>query len=239
MMQPPIPPPPPPPSRVPALDAGATRLEAAAEALEAAAARQGGDAGLAREATRLREAATRLREGTDGAADGGSVTGAAAGNVSVVKNAQGHVVVTAPDGRTVTYDPSVGLDEDAIENMVQTALEPPRIPVDPNMGPNPERIVAIVFAFLFLMSLLIAATRIFGRRAAASAAPPQAVPPDLAARLARIEHAMEAVAIEVERISESERYSARLLTERLPERLPVAPAAPGQSVPAPTLDALR
>ena len=48
----------------------------------------------------------------------------------------------------------------------------------------------------------------------------------LAGRLARIEQAIEAVAIEVERIAESERYSARLLTERLPERGPErAPAA--------------
>ena len=63
-------------------------------------------------------------------------------------------------------------------------------------------------------------------------AAPAGPSPELAGRLARIEQAIEAVAIEVERISESERYSARLLTERLPERAPAQAAHP-------TADAVR
>jgi hypothetical protein len=45
------------------------------------------------------------------------------------------------------------------------------------------------------------------------------------ARLARVEHAVEAVAIEVERISEGQRYVTKLLTERgsrAPLGLPVS-----------------
>jgi hypothetical protein len=40
-----------------------------------------------------------------------------------------------------------------------------------------------------------------------------AVPSDVAARLARIEQAVEAVAIEVERISEGQRFTTKLLSD--------------------------
>ena len=41
-----------------------------------------------------------------------------------------------------------------------------------------------------------------------------AVPPEVAARLERIEQAVDAVAIEVERISEGQRFTTKLLSER-------------------------
>ena len=43
-----------------------------------------------------------------------------------------------------------------------------------------------------------------------------AVPSDVGARLARIESAVESIAVEVERISEAQRYLAKLQTERQP-----------------------
>jgi hypothetical protein len=184
-----------------------------------------------------------LRAQAGGGPDG-AVGGGPGRNVSVVRDQTGRVVVTGADGRTVIIDPKVGLDEDAVQEIVQTALEPPRIPLDPNRGPDAPRITAIVFLFLFLMTLVITIGRVLSKRATGQAVGP-GVPADLAERLARIEQAVETVAIEVERISESERYSARLLTERLPERLPARPlgatgqAAPGQALAAPTLDATR
>jgi len=44
-------------------------------------------------------------------------------------------------------------------------------------------------------------------------------------RLDRIEQAVEAVAVEMERVSEAQRFSARLLSERLPDALPQLDAA--------------
>jgi hypothetical protein len=44
-----------------------------------------------------------------------------------------------------------------------------------------------------------------------------AVPPEVAARLERIEQAVDAVAIEVERISEGQRFTTKLLSERAGE----------------------
>jgi hypothetical protein len=42
----------------------------------------------------------------------------------------------------------------------------------------------------------------------------QSLPPDVSARLARIEAAVESIAIEVERISESQRFMAKLQSDR-------------------------
>jgi hypothetical protein len=47
------------------------------------------------------------------------------------------------------------------------------------------------------------------------------VPPEVAARLERIEQAVDAVAIEVERISEGQRFTTKLLSDRAGE--PVTP----------------
>jgi hypothetical protein len=49
-----------------------------------------------------------------------------------------------------------------------------------------------------------------------------AVPPDVLSRLDRIEQAVEAVAIEVERISEGQRFTTKLLSERGGEPAPTA-----------------
>jgi len=46
------------------------------------------------------------------------------------------------------------------------------------------------------------------------------VPGDLAQRLERIEHGVEAMAVEIERISEGQRFTTKLLAER-PDAVPV------------------
>ena len=66
-------------------------------------------------------------------------------------------------------------------------------------------------------ALGIPIVRAWSRRQDALAAAP---PPDplMNERLARIEHAIEAVAVEVERISEGQRFVTKLLAEREPVR---------------------
>ena len=46
-----------------------------------------------------------------------------------------------------------------------------------------------------------------------------AVPPDTAARLERIEQAIDAMSIEVERIAEGQRFVTRIMTDRPAERV--------------------
>jgi hypothetical protein len=51
-------------------------------------------------------------------------------------------------------------------------------------------------------------------------------PPDVAARLERMEQAIDSIAIEVERISEGQRFTTKLLSERpsLPASGPANPS---------------
>lgn len=65
-------------------------------------------------------------------------------------------------------------------------------------------------AVLILRPLMRAFANRFERRGAAAAA----LPPEVSAHMQRLEQAIEAVAIEVERISEGQRYTTKLLSER-------------------------
>jgi hypothetical protein len=56
--------------------------------------------------------------------------------------------------------------------------------------------------------------------------PPAQLSPESTARLERIEQAVEAVAIEVERIAEAQRFSAKLLAEQKQRNLPGASPSP-------------
>ena len=47
-----------------------------------------------------------------------------------------------------------------------------------------------------------------------------AMPPELQSRLERMEQALDSIAIEVERISEGQRFTTKLLAERPKENLP-------------------
>jgi len=49
------------------------------------------------------------------------------------------------------------------------------------------------------------------------------VPPDVADRLARMEQAIDTIAVEVERISEGQRFTTRLLSDRQREPSPQEP----------------
>ena len=156
-----------------------------------------------------------------------------AGNASVIKDGSGRIVVTGPDGKTITIDPKAGLDGDQIQAMVQTALQPIR-PPNVDRGPSEGAVAIVAIVFLSLLTAVWLITRAVRRRPAPAGGGPAVLPPETVARLARIEQAVEAVAIEVERISEAQRYSAQLLTERL---APAGPALGGRTAEAPALGA--
>jgi hypothetical protein len=61
---------------------------------------------------------------------------------------------------------------------------------------------------------------------------PKALPNDLTERLTRMEQAIDSMAVEIERISEGQRFTTKLLSERAPEALP-ANRAGGVPVNAP------
>lgn len=70
----------------------------------------------------------------------------------------------------------------------------------------------IVFTIFVLAPLAVGASRMMWKRAAAG--PVRSVlPPETAGRLERIEQAVEAIAVEVERVSEGQRFVTKLLSE--------------------------
>ena len=73
-------------------------------------------------------------------------------------------------------------------------------------------------AMIVMLALGVPFVRALTRRWERQSLQP-AVPPEVTARLDRIEQAVDAVAIEVERISEGQRFTTKLLSDRASEGL--------------------
>jgi len=72
--------------------------------------------------------------------------------------------------------------------------------------------VSVLFTILVLAPMALAVARSIWKRANAPPAPP-AISGDAARRLERLEQGMDTIAIEIERISEGQRFVTRLLSE--------------------------
>jgi hypothetical protein len=103
-----------------------------------------------------------------------------------------------------------------------TTTVPPRPQVIVQGGP-PEDETLIAFGFfgmVLLLPMAIAMTRRIWRRSGPE--PSAAISPAIDERLARIEQAVEATALEVERIGEGQRFVTKILTDAEPIKLPAA-----------------
>ena len=101
----------------------------------------------------------------------------------------------------------------------------------PNFGP-PVRIsnfnptpVAVCFVLFVMSPIALSISRLLWKRGPRKMTVPTAVP-ESNGRLERIEQAVDAIAIEVERVSEGQRFVTRLLSERTPALGAAAPAEP-------------
>ena len=82
-------------------------------------------------------------------------------------------------------------------------------------------LVPIGFFFtVIVLSIGIPLVRAMIRRWDRESAHPK-VPAEVAARLERMEQSIDAMAIEMERISEGQRFVTKLLADRQPERVPL------------------
>lgn len=78
---------------------------------------------------------------------------------------------------------------------------------------GPEIVVPLAgMATAIILAIGLPVARAYSRRVDSDSKNPR-VPPDVANRLERMEQAIEAVAIEVERISEGQRFTTKLLSE--------------------------
>ena len=86
------------------------------------------------------------------------------------------------------------------------------------MGPD----VLVPLSGMLMVVLIVVGfplARAHAKRMERDAGAPR-LPNDLTERLTRMEQAIESVALEVERISEGQRFTTKLLSERAPEALP-------------------
>lgn len=98
------------------------------------------------------------------------------------------------------------------------------------MSDNWVGIIALLVGAVIVIGLPIA--RAYARRMDRAAHRPQLDTPDVIARLDRIEQSLEAVATEVERVSEGQRFTTKLLSN---PRAPAVLAAPAQPEPQGTV----
>jgi hypothetical protein len=95
----------------------------------------------------------------------------------------------------------------------------------PFRGPNFDATpVAIIFMLFVASPIALSISRLLWKRGSRKYTVPPAAP-DSTERLERIEQAVDAIAIEVERVSEGQRFVTRLLSER-PSAIGAAPAEP-------------
>jgi hypothetical protein len=119
--------------------------------------------------------------------------------------------MTEVDSRIATVDQMLASNAAQIATasaIPGAVVEPPQIV---RGGPPEEAyIVGTIFMFVFLLPISIAFARRIWRR---SAAVVTSFPREIADRLTRMEQAVEATAVEVERIGEGQRFLTRLFTE--------------------------
>jgi hypothetical protein len=115
----------------------------------------------------------------------------------------------------------------------QVILQPPRVPRSPV---DPEMVIGLSFALLMAIVLPLSiglARRVWRGRPA----PTGPKVDEIAPRLDRLEHAVDAIAIEVERISEGQRFVTKLLADRPTASATASAAGRPDGVDGPMADA--
>lgn len=143
------------------------------------------------------------------------------------KGLEGRLVIL--DARIVDVEKQLA----AADLQVATSASVPGVLIQPpNNSPDPEEIIgmAMGFSLILLFPLSVAYARRIWRR---SAAPP-ALPPEFNDRMSNLERGVEAVAIEMERVGEGQRFVTQLLAEsdhrRQVQALPVASEKTGREL---------
>jgi len=81
------------------------------------------------------------------------------------------------------------------------------------MNPSEVLIPIVLFISVAVTAIGVPLARAFAKRMERGPVQPS-LPPDVTARLERMEQAIDSIAVEVERISEGQRFTTKLLAER-------------------------
>ena len=129
------------------------------------------------------------------------------------------------DARIASLDAEIAASEQRVSTAAAVpgaTYEPPR-PVFQRSGPPEEAwFLGGMFIFLVMMPMAIAQARRIWRRPTATSTE---MPAELTDRLNRLEQAVDAVAVELERVGEGQRYVTRVFTEQAGQRALGAGAA--------------
>src|ERR1043165_4037727 len=87
-----------------------------------------------------------------------------------------------------------------------------------------ELIPMVLFGCITIAAIGVPLARAYARKIERGGSSQPSPPPDLTARLERMEQAIDSIAIEVERISEGQRFTTKLLAERNNEGSPNVPS---------------
>ncbi len=160
------------------------------------------------------EVMDQLREALQAKAEAQKALEAAALEVRTI---EGGKVIIIPDGRGGMRRIEM-TDDGAITT--EQLTESREDPMERSLPGPPDSVIelvsiigGLVVAALVLTPIARSLARLIDRR---SSAPPQQT--DVAQRLSAIEQAVDAVAVEVERISEGQRFTSKLLSDRVNER---------------------
>lgn len=109
-----------------------------------------------------------------------------------------------------------GMAARAVGAQVGTVQVPPVPPfgTEPHIPPEAVDISIALFVCTAAAIILFPLMRSFGRILERRTAPPQRLSPEIESQLHRMEQAIETVAVEVERISEGQRFTTKLLSDR-------------------------
>lgn len=115
-----------------------------------------------------------------------------------------------------------------------TSLVAMAVQIPPDVIPQGAiEISEAFFATIAIIALGIPIIRAFTRRWERGPALPAQTSPDVLSRLERIEQGVDAIAVEVERIAEAQRFSAKIMAEMQKKVLPAPPPAAASAPEAP------
>jgi hypothetical protein len=122
--------------------------------------------------------------------------------------------ITSVDARITELDKQIAASEQAVANAAAVPGATVRPPPPPRSGPPEEAFALAGFlGLIVLLPLTIAFSRRIWRRSARAEV---TLPPEMRDRMEALERGVEAIALEVERIGEGQRFVTQALVERVP-----------------------
>lgn len=134
---------------------------------------------------------------------------------------QAQVKQAAADARSAARDAA----QAARDAQISTPPTPPGIPMIQVRGPGferdmPPRVKDVSIAFFVTLAFVIIGlplVRAIARRVERGAPQPAQIPQQMQAQMEHLMQSVDAIAIEVERISEGQRFATKMLAEKKPD----------------------